>query len=233
MTSIEPRRVPAILAIGRNYAEHAREMGASAPEAPPPHPMVFMKNPAAIIGDGETIIIPRCCADPDSGGPEQVDYEGELAVIIGRACRDATERSALGFVGGYAAANDVSARWWQRHGSGGQFCRGKSFDTFCPIGPVKPAGEVADPSTLRIVVRLGTEVVQEDSTANMLFPVPRLIAELSRGTTLLPGTVILTGTPAGVGSARKPPRWLRAGDVVEVAIEGVGRVRNSVAAEAG
>ncbi|MCP3902505.1 MAG: fumarylacetoacetate hydrolase family protein [Planctomycetes bacterium] len=211
---------PAILAIGRNYADHAREMSGDVPE----RPVVFMKNPAAVIGDRDAIRIPPICREPH----EQVDYEGELAVIVGRDARDVSETDALGFVSGYAAANDVSARWWQKQGAGGQFVRGKSFDTFCPIGPVAPAARVPDPQGLRLVTRLNGDVVQDASTADMIFPVRTLLAELSRGTTLLAGTVILTGTPAGVGAARTPPRFLRDGDVVEVMIDGVGRVRNAV-----
>jgi 2-keto-4-pentenoate hydratase/2-oxohepta-3-ene-1,7-dioic acid hydratase in catechol pathway len=211
---------PAVLAIGRNYAEHAAEMGGP----PPTHPMVFMKNPASVSGDGDAIVIPEICREH---GP-QVDWEGELAVVIDRDCRDVPLATALSFVRGYAAANDVSARWWQKQGSGGQFCRGKSFDTFCPIGPLRPAAEVSDPQRLGIRTRVNGVVMQESSTSMMLFSVATLVHELSRGTTLLAGTVILTGTPAGVGSARTPPVYLKHGDVVEVEIDGVGRVRNTV-----
>lgn len=211
---------PAILCIGRNYADHAAEMGGR----PDERPMVFMKNPASVIGDGDAIVIPPICHE---NGP-QVDYEGELAVIIGHDVRDVPEHQALSCVSGYAASNDVSARWWQKHGSGGQFVRGKSFDTFCPIGPVTPADRVPDPQRLNLVTRLNGEVVQQASTELMIFTVARLIAELSRGVTLLAGTVILTGTPSGVGAARNPPRFLADRDVVEVEIEGVGSVRNPV-----
>jgi 2-keto-4-pentenoate hydratase/2-oxohepta-3-ene-1,7-dioic acid hydratase in catechol pathway len=211
---------PAILAIGRNYAEHAAEMGSAAPE----RPLVFMKNPAAVIGDGDAIVIPPICREP---GP-QVDFEGELAVIIDRDCRDVAPADALAFVRGYACANDVSARWWQKEGSGGQFCRGKSFDTFCPLGPLVPASAVPDPQALAIRTRVNGVVMQESTTALMLFTVAELVAELSRGMTLLAGTVILTGTPAGVGAARKPPVFLGQGDVVEVEIDGVGTLSNPV-----
>lgn len=215
-----PARPPAIWAIGRNYADHAKEMGGPAPV----HPMVFLKNPASVIGDGEAIVIPPICREP---GP-QVDFEGELAVVLGRDCRDVPESDALGFVRGYACANDVSARWWQKEGSGGQFCRGKSFDTFCPLSRPVPAEEVGDPQSLVLRTLLNGEPMQEASTGLMLFPVARLIADLSRGTTLLAGTVILTGTPSGVGAARTPPRFLREGDVVEVEITRIGRLRNPV-----
>jgi 2-keto-4-pentenoate hydratase/2-oxohepta-3-ene-1,7-dioic acid hydratase in catechol pathway len=224
---------PAILAIGRNYAAHAAEMrsvettgSGGAVATAPAHPTVFMKNPASVIGDGEPIVISPVCREPE----EQVDYEGELAVVLARDARDVPAGEALGWVAGYAAANDVSARWWQKKGSGGQFVRGKSFDTFCPIGAVVPAATVPDPQDLRLVTRLNGDVVQDGHTRDMIFPVAHLIAELSRGTTLLAGTVILTGTPAGVGAARTPPRFLRAGDVVEIAIDGVGVLRNPVAA---
>lgn len=211
---------PAIFAIGRNYAEHAAEMKGEVSE----RPVVFMKNPAAVIGDGDPIVIPRICDEP----AEQVDYEGEMAIVIGRQCRDVDEGHATDCIAGYCIANDVSARWWQKSGSGGQFVRGKSFDTFCPLSPVIPRHEVPDPQGLRLMTRLNGEIVQDSSTSQMIFSVPRLVAELSRGMTLLAGTIILTGTPAGVGAARTPPRFLREGDVVEVTIEGLGVLRNPV-----
>jgi 2-keto-4-pentenoate hydratase/2-oxohepta-3-ene-1,7-dioic acid hydratase in catechol pathway len=215
-----PSRPPAILAIGRNYADHAREMGGQLD----PNPIIFMKNPASVIGDGQAIEIPPICREH---GP-QVDYEGELAVEIGRDCRDVPEEGALAVVRAYRAANDVSARWWQKQGSGGQFCRGKSFDTFCPLGEPMPAGRVPDPGQLRILTRLNGQVMQDAQTGLMFHGVRQLIAMLSRGTTLLEGTIILTGSPAGVGSARTPPVFLKHGDIVEVEIEGVGRVCNPV-----
>ena len=183
-----------------------------------------MKNPASVCGDGDSIVIPHIC---DEHGP-QVDFEGELALIVGRDCRDVPEHDALTVLAGYAAANDVTARWWQREGGGGQFCRGKGFDTFCPIGAMVPASAVRDPQSLRVVTRLNGTVMQDSSTSLMLHPVARIISELSRGTTLLAGSVILTGTPAGVGFGRNPKVFMQAGDVVEVEIEGVGRVRNPV-----
>ena len=211
---------PAILCIGKNYADHAAEMGGKAPE----RLVLFLKNPASACGDGDAIVIPAVC---DEHGP-QVDFEGELAVIIGRTCRDVSERDAFSVVRGYAAANDVSARWWQREGSGGQFSRGKSFDTFCPIGAVTPVSAVPDPQNLRIVTRVNGEVMQDSNTSMMLHPVARIVADLSRGMTLLEGTVIMTGTPAGVGFGRTPKVFLKDGDTVEVTIEGVGSVRNPV-----
>lgn len=213
---------PAILAIGRNYADHAAEMKGDLPE----RPMVFMKNPASVISDGEAIVIPEICREPH----EQVDYEGELAVILDRDARDIPKRDALDYIRGYAVANDVSARWWQKQGSGGQFVRGKSFDTFCPIGAMVPQYSVEDIQSLRITTRLNGEIVQDASTADMIFPVATLVAELSRATTLLAGTVILTGTPAGVGAARTPPRFLEPGDEVAITIEHVGTLTNPVRA---
>jgi 2-keto-4-pentenoate hydratase/2-oxohepta-3-ene-1,7-dioic acid hydratase in catechol pathway len=189
-------------------------------------PMVFMKNPASVIGNGEPIVIPAICNEPD--GTEQVDYEGELAVIVGERCRDVPVAEALTVVSGYAVANDVSARWWQKHGSGGQFVRGKSFDTFCPVSEPVPASAVPNPQALDLVTKLNGEIVQRANTGAMIFPIATLIAELSRAMTLLPGTVILTGTPAGVGVARTPPRFLRDGDEIAITIESVGTLTNPV-----
>lgn len=213
-----------IIGIGRNYAEHAREQAADLPR----HPMVFTKNPYSPCLDGDPIRIPALCRDPATGG-EQVDFEAELAVIIGRQARDVPPDRALQHVFGYTCANDVSARWWQKEGSGGQFCRGKSFDTFCPLGPVVVTPEqLPDPQNLRVQCRVNGVTMQDANTRDMIFPVAALIAELTRGTTLIPGTVILTGTPGGVGMARKPPAWLKPGDVVEIEIEGIGVLRNPV-----
>jgi 2-keto-4-pentenoate hydratase/2-oxohepta-3-ene-1,7-dioic acid hydratase in catechol pathway len=213
-------RPPAIIAIGRNYGDHAKELGNTVPQ----RPMVFFKNPAAVIGHGDPIVIPTICRE---GGP-QVDFEGELAVILGCDCRDVPMERALECVRGYAVANDVSARWWQNEGAGGQFSRGKSFDTFCPMSALVPASAVADPQSLRIQTFVSGECMQDASTSSMIFPVARLIADLSRGMTLLAGSVILTGSPSGVGHARKPPRYLRHGDDVEIRIERVGVLRNPV-----
>ncbi len=211
---------PAILAIGRNYGDHAAEMGG----VTDPHPMLFMKNPASVARSGDVIRLPSICREH---GP-QVDYEGELCVEIGRDCRDVSEADALRFVRGYRVANDVSARWWQKEGSGGQFCRGKSFDTFCPVTELVPAELVGDAQALKIETRLNGVTMQSSSTALMVFSIQFLISELSRGMTLLAGTYILTGTPSGVGAARKPPVFLKDGDEVEVEIERVGILRNTV-----
>lgn len=215
-----PLPLTLILGVGRNYAEHAKEQGAEIPAAP----MIFTKSPASASLHDEPIRIPAACADR-----EQVDYEGELAVVIGRPARNVSSADALAHVLGYCCANDVSARWWQKQGSGSQFYRGKSFDTFCPIGPsITPAMHVPDPSNLRLVTRLNGQTVQDSTTAEMIFDVPTLISELSRDATLPAGTVILTGTPSGVGMARSPQRFLRTGDVVEVEIERLGVLRNPV-----
>jgi len=158
-----------------------------------------------------------------------VDYEAELAVVIGKPAKDVDEAGALDVVLGYCCANDVSARWWQKKGSGGQFCRGKSFDTFCPLGPeLIPGSRVSDPGSLGVRCRVNGEKMQEGNTGEMIFPVTRLIAELSSGTTLLPGTVILTGTPSGVGFARTPPVFLQDGDRVEIEIDQLGTLSNPV-----
>ncbi|HZW09017.1 MAG TPA: fumarylacetoacetate hydrolase family protein [Phycisphaerales bacterium] len=214
-----------IIGIGRNYREHAREQGVEAPE----RPMVFTKNPAAACLAGDQVVIPDLCRDEATGGPHQVDFEAELGVVLGSAVKDVAVEEALACVLGYTCVNDISARWWQKQGSGGQFCRGKSFDTFCPLGPVVvPAAEIPDPQDLRVICRLNGAVMQQDTTGNMMHTVAGLIAELSRGTTLLPGTLIMTGTPGGVGMARTPPVYLKDGDTVEVEIPRIGTLKNRV-----
>ena len=211
-----------IYCIGLNYREHAKESGAPLPD----NPVIFMKPTTAATHPGAPIHIPAAC---DPAG--EVDYECELAVVIGRTARDVAQADALGHVLGYTAANDVSARRWQRTGGGGQWIRGKSFDSFCPLGPaLVTADEIPDPQSLRIKTTLNGQVMQDSSTGDMIFTVAQLIAFLSRDTTLLPGTVILTGTPPGVGFARKPPVWLKAGDEVVVEVEMIGALRNPVEA---
>ena len=213
-------RPPAIICIGRNYLEHARELGNEVAE----NPIVFFKNPGALCASGDSIRLPHICKDP----APQVDFEGELAVLIGRDAKNVTEKDALDYVGGYAVANDVSARWWQKHGSGGQYCRGKSFDTFCPITSFVPAESVPDPQNLELKTWVNGSLMQSASTSTMLFSVATLIAELSRDMTLLAGTYLLTGTPAGVGAGREPKVFLKSGDLIEIEISGVGRLENSV-----
>ena len=211
-----------IFCIGLNYRAHAAETGAAIPE----HPVVFMKPTTALNDPGAPIPLPRAC----DRGPE-VDYEAELAVVIGHTVRDLPVERALESVLGYCCANDVSARRWQKHGGGGQWVRGKGFDGFCPLGPwLTTADEVPDPQSLAVSCVLNGEQLQRGHTSDMLFSVAELIAFLSRDTTLLPGTLILTGTPPGVGMARTPPRYLADGDRVEVTIEGLGTLANPVRA---
>ncbi|WP_295880293.1 fumarylacetoacetate hydrolase family protein [uncultured Thiohalocapsa sp.] len=213
-----------IFCIGLNYRAHAQETGAAIPE----HPVVFMKPTTAVIGPEDPIPLPAACAH----GPE-VDYEAELAVVIGRKARNLTVAQALDYVLGYTCANDVSARRWQKHGGGGQWIRGKGFDGFCPLGPaLVTADAVRDPQALDVGCRLNGREMQQGNSADMIFPVAELIAFLSRDTTLLPGTLLLTGTPPGVGFARRPPVFLADGDRVEVAIGGIGRLGNPVVAAA-
>jgi len=215
-----------IFCIGLNYVEHVKEGGRPIPK----HPVIFMKPTTAVIGPGDRIRIPAICA-------HEVDFECELAVIVGKPGRDIREDRALEHVFGYTVANDVSARKWQREGGGGQWIRGKSFDTFCPLGPViltaRPTDEndtdfIADPQDLRLKTTLNGQVMQDGHTADMIFPVARLISFISRDTTLLAGTLILTGTPPGVGVARDPQVFLKPGDRITVAIDGIGEVRNEV-----
>ncbi|MBW0168086.1 MAG: fumarylacetoacetate hydrolase family protein [Vulcanococcus sp.] len=221
-------RPPAILCIGKNYADHAAELADPGTFKLPERPVLFFKNPASVIGNGAAIELPPVVHTDDRDPPMGVDYEGELAVILGCDARDVPEAQAREVIAAVACANDVSQRWWQWHGSGGQWCRGKSFDTFCPLGEPTPISAIDDLQDLLLTTRLNGEVVQQASTSTMIFSVARLISELSQGTTLLAGSVILTGTPAGVGAGRKPPRFMRDGDVVEVEISGVDCLSNPV-----
>ncbi len=213
----------AILGVGLNYRRHAEESGARIPE----YPVLFSKPISSVQHPGEPIAIPSALPT------DEVDYECELAVVIGRRCKNVKRSEALDYVLGYTCANDVSARDWQLKKGGGQWVRGKSFDTFCPLGPcLVTADEIPDPNRLAIRTRLNGKVVQDWNTNDMIFDVPTLIEFLSASTTLLPGTVILTGTPHGVGMASKPPTWLQPGDSVTVQIEGIGELSNPVAIEA-
>jgi 2-keto-4-pentenoate hydratase/2-oxohepta-3-ene-1,7-dioic acid hydratase in catechol pathway len=211
-----------LLCIGLNYRRHAEESGAK----PPEYPVLFVKGVNAVAHPNDPILLPRALRS------DEVDYECELAVVIGRTCKNATRENALSYVLGYTCANDVSARDWQIRRSGGQWCRGKTFDTFAPLGPclVTP-DELPDPNALGIRTILNGETMQDWNTNDMIFDVPALIEFLSASTTLLPGTVILTGTPHGVGMARKPPRWLQPGDEVTIEIDGIGALTNPVAEE--
>jgi len=219
---LPPVDPPAVFLVGLTYRDHAKEMGMGLPE----FPVVAMKPTTSVIAAGETIRLPRFLRS------DSVDFEAELAVVIGRTCRNLAPSEATNYIAGYTIANDVSARDWQKIHGGGQWTKGKGFDTFCPLGPclVTP-DELADPGGLTIRSRLNGEVFQESSTRELIFPVSELVAFLSGSTTLLPGTVILTGTPPGVGMARTPPRHLRPGDMVEIEIEGIGTLTNPVAEE--
>ncbi len=212
--------VPATIAcIGLNYAKHAAEGKAAIPQ----NPVWFMKLPSAAQHPGDPIRLPR------NQPTTKPDYEAELAIVIGRECRDATRENALSYVLGYTCANDVSARDWQRDWSGSQWCHAKSFDTFCPLGPVLVTpDELPNPNALRIRSILNDTVMQDSNTSDMIFDVPTIIAFLSADKTLPAGTVILTGTPEGVGFARKPPVWLNPGDTIAVEIEGIGTLTNPV-----
>jgi 2-keto-4-pentenoate hydratase/2-oxohepta-3-ene-1,7-dioic acid hydratase in catechol pathway len=208
-----------ILCIGLNYREHAAESGSQVPE----NPMLFIKASNTLQNPLDPILIPRRSS--------QIDYECELAVIIGKTAKNVSRAQALDYVFGYTAANDVSSRDWQREKSlgGGQFARGKSFDTFCPLGPaILTKDEIPNPNALRIKTILNGQVMQDHTTGDMIFDVPTLIESLSSTMTLRPGSIILTGTPQGVGLARTPPVWMKAGDTCIVEIEKIGRLENPI-----
>lgn len=206
-----------VICIGLNYRDHAAETGHVLPETP----TIFAKFANSLIGSGEPIIAP-----PNNS---RVDYEAELACLIGRRAKGVLQEDALDYVAGYTIFNDVSARDYQLRTS--QWTLGKSFDTFAPIGPaLVTADEVPDPHALRITLKIGEEVLQDSNTSNLVFKIPELISHISSVITLEPGDVIATGTPAGVGFTRKPPRYLRAGDVVQIEIERLGVLINPVQA---
>ena len=212
-----PRPRKNIYCMGRNYAEHAREGGV----APPAQPVWFTKPPTAVIGPFSPILY--------HAATQAMDYEAELVVVIGRRGRNIPREQALEYVFGYTVMNDVTARDLQRER--GQWFKGKSLDTFAPLGPwVVHRSALPDPQRLMVRSRVNGELRQEASTADMIFPVAALVADLSRGMTLEPGDLIATGTPAGVGMGFQPPRWLQVGDVVEVEVEGIGTLRNPIVA---
>lgn len=211
-----------ILCIGLNYRRHAEESGSPVPE----HPMLFIKSSNALNHPGNAIAVPKRSS--------MIDYEAELVVVIGKDAKDVSRERALDHVLGYTCGNDVSARDWQREKrlGGGQFARGKSFDGFCPLGPcLVTADEIPNPNALRVRCELNGQVMQDCSTGDMIFDVPTLIASLSSTMTIRAGSVIMTGTPHGVGMARTPPVWLKPGDRVAVEIERIGRLENPVVAE--
>ncbi|MCL6473540.1 MAG: fumarylacetoacetate hydrolase family protein [Firmicutes bacterium] len=207
-----------ILAIGANYRAHCEEAGVPVPSKP----IVFVKVPTALIAHGVNIVYPRIT--------KELDYEGELAVVIGKRARNVREDEAMDYVAGYTIMNDVSARDLQR--TEGQWSRAKGCDTFAPCGPwLVTADEIHDPHALQIETRVNGEVRQQASTGDMVFSIPRLIAHITEGITLLPGDIISTGTPAGVGVYRQPPGLLQPGDEVAIRIEGIGELINGVVAE--
>jgi 2-keto-4-pentenoate hydratase/2-oxohepta-3-ene-1,7-dioic acid hydratase in catechol pathway len=220
---LAPVAPTAFFCIGLNYRKHAEEGKSPIPQ----WPVLFMKNPAAVQNPGDPIILPRRLKS------SQVDYECELAVVIGRPCKNVTRDQALEYVLGYTCANDVSARDWQKDFGGGQWCRGKTFDTFAPLGPALVLrDEIPNPNALGIRTILNGQTMQDWTTEDMIFDVPSLIEFLSGSTTLLPGTVILTGTPHGVGAARQPPVFLQPGDTVTIEIDRIGTLTNPVVEEA-
>lgn len=208
-----------IIAIGLNYRRHAAESGAQVPA----EPLIFVKLTTCAIGPGDPIILP-------ASAPDEVDYEGELAVVIGQKARKVTEADALKYVLGYTCANDVSARDCQIRRDK-QWARGKGFDTFCPLGPSLLIDPEVNPNALGIRTRLDGELLQNSNTADMIFSVPFLVSYLSHQFTLLPGTVIVTGTPEGVGCARKPPIYLKPGDNITIEIDRIGALTNPVKAD--
>jgi 2,4-didehydro-3-deoxy-L-rhamnonate hydrolase len=205
-----------IVCVGLNYRDHAEEQRVELPE----EPLLFAKWPNTLIGPGAAIVIPREVT--------QCDYEAELGVVVGTRAKGVSTENALEAVRGYLCANDVTARNFQF--SDGQWSRGKSVDTFCPVGPLVPAAEVPDPHALAIRTIVSGEVLQDSTTANLIFGVDEIISHITRTITLEPGDLILTGTPAGVGVFRRPRRLLEPGDEVTIEIEGLGSLTNPVVA---
>jgi 2-keto-4-pentenoate hydratase/2-oxohepta-3-ene-1,7-dioic acid hydratase in catechol pathway len=206
-----------IICIGTNYAEHAREMGGE----PPTIPVVFSKFPSAIIGPGDPVVHPAICT--------KLDFEAELVVVIGKDGRHIARENAWDHVLGYCSGNDISARDWQKEKPGGQWLLGKTFDTFAPLGPmIVTRDEIPDPHQLPIQFRLNGEVMQDSNTDQLIFSIDFLISHLSQFFTLKRGDLIFTGTPPGVGAGRKPPIWLKPGDLMEVEIADLGVLRNPV-----
>jgi len=203
-----------IVCVGLNYRDHAEEQGVGLPE----RPLLFAKWPNTLIADGDAIRIPSIS--------KNVDYEAELGVVIGRRASAVSAGDALDFVEGYVVANDVSGRDLQF--SDGQWVRGKSLDTFLPVGDLVPASEVPDPQSLPIRAILNGQVMQDSNTSNMVFGVADIVAFVSQAITLEPGDLIITGTPAGVGAFRDPKVWLQPGDEITIEIDGLGSITNPV-----
>jgi 2-keto-4-pentenoate hydratase/2-oxohepta-3-ene-1,7-dioic acid hydratase in catechol pathway len=218
VATLPVQRPGKIIAIGLNYLDHVGESSVEVPA----QPVMFPKWSTCLVPDGADIVIPT--------GIDEVDWEAELAVIIGKTAKDVSVEDALSYVSGYTCMNDVSARREQR--VDGQWGRAKSFDTFGPIGPrVVPAAEIPDPQNLGIRARVNGKVMQDSNTKHMIFSVAELIAAASKGTTLEPGDIISTGTPDGVGAFRTVPIFLTPGDVVEIEIDGIGVLTNTVVAQ--
>lgn len=214
---IHPVDPPNIIAIGLNYRKHARESGHELPE----RPVIFLKATTAVTGPKKDIVLPEVA-------PDEVDYEAELAIIIGKKAKNIKKDEVDNYVLGYTCANDVSARDCQRR-LDKQWARGKSFDTFCPLGPWIETE--LDPDNCNIKSKLNNKVMQKSNTSDLIFNTKELVSYISRNMTLLPGTVILTGTPEGVGFARKPPIFLQEGDKIEIEIEGIGILSNTITSE--
>ena len=220
-TFLSPVEPCNIMALGLNYRKHADETGIAYPDIP----VLFIKATTSVLGHLSPIILP-------AAGPQMVDYEAELAIIIGKKIKNIPSSEVMDCILGYTCANDVSARDWQMHKQKSQWARGKSFDTFCPLGPyLVTRDEIPDPDKLRLRTVLNGNVMQDSSTADMIFDVAAIISDLSRSMTLLPGTVILTGTPEGVGFTRQPPVYLQEGDVVTIDVEKIGQLTNPVKRE--
>ena len=210
-----------VICVGLNYRDHAAESGVPIPK----EPVLFSKFPTALVGPGANIVLPKVSS--------KVDYEAELVIVIGQRGRHLTEQNAMAHVAGYTVGHDVSARDWQLEKDGKQWMVGKTFDTFAPTGPVLvTTDDIPDPHRLNISLRLNGQTMQRSNTDQMIFSVAQLLAYISQVFTLEPGDLIFTGTPPGVGMARKPPVFLKPGDVCEVEIQDIGVLRNPVVAEA-
>ncbi len=218
---LPPASPPNILGVGLNYMGHAAETGIQVPDIP----VMFIKATGSLIGPDAPIILPRI-------GPHQVDCEAELAVVIGKTAKNVSRENALDYVLGYTCANDVSARDWQIRKQKSQWARGKSFDSFCPVGPwLVTKDEIPDPNRLAIQSEINGKTYQDSNTKDMIFDVPTIISNLSQSVTLFAGTIILTGTPQGIGFTRIPPVFLKDGDNVTIYIEKIGQLSNPVMSE--
>jgi 2-keto-4-pentenoate hydratase/2-oxohepta-3-ene-1,7-dioic acid hydratase in catechol pathway len=206
---------PNIFAIGLNYKKHAKEAGFNYPE----RPLIFIKANSSLVGPGDNIVLPQMA-------PNEVDYEAELVIVIGKIAKNVEVEEVQDYILGYTCGNDVSARDCQ-HRLDKQWARGKSFDTFCPIGPWIET-ELPEPDNCRIMSRLNGDVMQDSNTSDLIFDTKELVSYCSKNFTLYPGTIILTGTPEGVGYARKPPVFLKSGDIIEIEIDNIGKLSNKV-----